>query len=89
MYRDKFEAVVDIYIMNDSAGSRRIFDSESLEGTEPARLGEAAQLSRNTLTFRKGFYFVRIVAYEESPEVSKAILALGKVVDGKLGPGKR
>ena len=88
-YRDKFEAVVDIYVMNASAGSRRIFDSESSAGTEPARLGAAAQLSRNTLTFRKGIYFVRIVAYEGSPEVSKAILALGKAVDGKLGPGKR
>ena len=88
-YRDKFEAVVDIYVMNASAGSRRIFDSESSAGTELARLGDAAQLSRNTLAFRKGIYFVRIVAYEGSPEVSKAILALGKAVDGKLGSGKR
>lgn len=88
-YKDKFDAVVDVYVMNASAGSRKIFDSESSAGTEPARVGEAAQLSRNTLTFRKGIYFVRIVAYEDSPEVSKALLALGKAVDGKLGPGKR
>jgi hypothetical protein len=38
------------------------------------------------LTFRKGPYFVRLTAYQEDPEVGKALLELGRAVEKKLSP---
>ena len=46
----------------------------------PVTLGDDARLYGQSLVFRKGRYLTRIVAYDESPEVQPAILALGRAV---------
>jgi hypothetical protein len=88
-YRDKVEAVTDVYVMAASEGARKIFDSESSVGSKPVRIGPSAdgRLSRASLTFHKGPYFVRVVAYEEVPEVGDALMALGRAIEKRLAAG--
>jgi hypothetical protein len=38
------------------------------------------------LTFRQGPYFVRIVAYEDSPEIAKGLTDLAHAVSSRLSP---
>jgi hypothetical protein len=83
-YRDKIEAVADIYVMKAPEGARKIFDSESSVGSQPLQLGDSARLFPATLTFRKGPYFVRLVAYQEDPEVGKALTELAGAIERKL-----
>ncbi len=83
-YRDKIDAVADIYIMKAPEGTKRIFDSESSLGSQRIQLGDDARLFPATLTFRKGAYFVRLVAYQEDPEVGKALTELAGAIERKL-----
>ena len=84
-YREKIEAVADVYVMARDEGARKIFDSESSVGSKPIQIGDAARLSRASLTFHKGPYYVRLVAYEEAPEVADGLVALGRAIDNRLG----
>jgi hypothetical protein len=84
-YHDKVEAVADIYIMKAPEGARKIFDSESSDGSQRVQLGEDARLFPASLTFRKGPYFVRLTAYQEAPEVGKALVELGRGIERRLG----
>lgn len=83
-YRDKIDAVADIYIMKAPEGTKRIFDSESSAGSQRIQLGDDARLFPATLAFRKGPYFVRLVAYQEDPEVGKALTELAGAIERKL-----
>ncbi len=87
-YQDKFDAVADIYVMASPQGAGKVFDSESSVGSQATELGDAGRLYGASLTFRKGPYFVRLVAYGEAPEVGKALLQLGRAIEGKLGKQK-
>jgi len=73
--------------MKASEGARKIFDSESSVGSKPAQIGEAGRLSRASLTFHSGPYFVRLVAYEEAPELPDALMALGQAIEKRLEAG--
>ncbi|MEN6536560.1 MAG: DUF6599 family protein [Bryobacteraceae bacterium] len=86
-YKGKTDAVVDIYVMGTAEGSRKVFDSESGEGSIPVALGDAGRLYAASATFRHGRYFVRLTAYENAPEIGNALMALGKAVDSRLGHG--
>ena len=83
-YKEKIEAAADIYVMSAPEGARKIFDSESSVGSEPFALGDAARLSKGSLTFRRGPYLVRLVAYQEDPSVGNALVELGRAIEKKL-----
>jgi hypothetical protein len=83
-YQGKIEAVADIYVMKAPEGAKKIFDSESSVGSQPVQLGDSARLFPATLTFRKGSYFVRLVAYQEDPEMGKALTELARAIEQKL-----
>jgi hypothetical protein len=83
-YGKNIEAVADIFIMSAAAGAARVFESQPATGNQPIQLGDAARLYKGSLTLRKGRYFVRLVAYQDAPEVSEALLALGRAIAGKL-----
>ncbi len=83
-YQDKTEAVADIHIMAAPEGATKIFESESSAGSQPVQLGDAGRLYGASLTFRKGPYFVRLVAYQSAPETGKALLELARAIEGKL-----
>jgi len=83
-FGDKLQATVDLYTFSSSDGAKAILESEPAMGAQTPALGDAARLFAQSLTFRKGFYLVRIVAYQDSPEVAPALLNLGQATEKKL-----
>jgi len=85
-YKDKFDAVADIHIMQAPEGAKKIFDSDSAVDSENLDLGDAGRRWQGSLTFTKGRYYVRLTAYEqEDPEVGKALEALARAIEQRLG----
>jgi len=70
--------------MSDVAGARKIYDAESAEGRQPLAIGDAGCYAKGCLTFRQGPYFVRLVAYEDSSEMAKALEALARALCSRL-----
>lgn len=83
-FKDQLQVTVDIYTMSSPAGAKTIFESEPAMDAKTPPLGDAARLFSQSLTFRKGRFLVRMVAYQDSPEVSPALFALGQVIERKL-----
>jgi len=84
VYQGKVEATVDVYVMSAAGGAQKILDSEPSNSSRAVQVGDAGRLYRGSLTFRKGRYFVRVVAYEESPDLGDALVALGHGLEGRL-----
>jgi len=83
-YGEKVEAVADVYVMSAPGGAQKILDSEAPNGSQAVQVGDAGRLYQGSLTFRKGRYFVRVVAYEESSDVGTALVALGHGIESRL-----
>jgi len=83
-YQGKTDAVADIYIMKNAAGAKTMLESESEVGSQTVRVGTAGRLYGTSVTFRQGRYFVRLVVYEEAPEMSQALVELGRGIQPKL-----
>ena len=83
-YQGKVEAVVDVYTLTSGDGASRFFDSEPARNAKPVSLGNGARLYGQSLIFHKGRYLVRIVAYDQSPEVQQRILELGRGLAERL-----
>lgn len=83
-FKDKIQVTVDVYSMSTTAGEKSIFESEPAMDAQTPPIGDAARLYSQSLTFRKGPYLVRVVAFQDSPEVSAALLNLGRAVEKKL-----
>ncbi len=81
-YQSNFDAVADLFIMKNAEGARRVFESQPSVGAKPLQLGDEARLYTGSVTFRKGPYFVRLVAY--NPQAGDALIELGKAIEGKL-----
>lgn len=81
-YGDSVEATADVHCMRDAAAARRIFDSESPLGSRPVQVGEAARHYGASLTFRRGRYFVRLVADTDS--APDALTELARALDRRL-----
>ena len=80
----EIEAVADVHVMGTLDGARKIMESEPAVGSQAVQLGDAGRLYGVSLTFRKGRYFVRLVAYQDAPQVGGALLELGRAIDSKL-----
>ena len=83
-YKGQLEAVVDVYTMGDSAGARKILEAGQTKDAKGVQLGDAAVAYDQSVTFRKGPYLVRIVAYESTPEGPQALIALAHGVEARL-----
>jgi hypothetical protein len=83
-FSDQTQAVADVYTMSTADGAKSIFESEPAVGAASAPIGDAARLYSQSLVFRKGPYLVRIVAYQASPRLQQALLALGRGIQSKL-----
>ena len=83
-FNGKTDATVDVYVMGNAAGAQKIYDSESAEGSQPLTMGDAGRYAKGSLTFRQGPYFVRLVAYEDTPEIATALTALAHALSRKL-----
>ncbi|MGA2115884.1 MAG: DUF6599 family protein [Bryobacteraceae bacterium] len=84
-YGDATEAVADIHLMNASGGARSIFESEPSSGSRPLTLGDAGRSYGQSLTFRRGLFFVRLTAYQDTPETERALASLGQAIEQRLG----
>ena len=85
-FKDQFQVTVDIYTMSTADGAKTVFESEPAMDAKTPALGDAARLFAQSLIFRKGPYLVRMVAYQDSPEVTQAMVKLGLAVEKKLSP---
>ena len=83
-YKGQLEAVVDVYTMGDSAGATKILEAGQNKDAKSVQLGDAAVAFEQSVTFRKGPYLVRIVAYEAAPDGPQALQALAHGVEAKL-----
>jgi hypothetical protein len=81
---DQTQVVADIYTMSNAAGTQKIFESEPAGTAKNAEVGEASRLYKQSLTFRKGQYLVRIVAYQDAPQLEQRMVVLGKAIERKL-----
>ena len=83
-YRGTVEAVADIYIMRSAGGARTIFETESASGSRPIVIGDAGRSFGQSITFCRGRYLVRLVAFEDTAGTEKALLALAQAIDARL-----
>ena len=83
-FKNKVDAVVDIYTMGNAEGAAKIFESEPAGDARPVQLGDGARLYGQSLVFHKGSNLVRIVTYEESAETPQAIVQLGGSIERRL-----
>ena len=88
-FKGRVDAVADIHFMSSAQGPGKLLAAESSEGSKPARIGDEARLFPASLVFRKGRYLVRVVAYEEAPEMGNALMELGQAIDKKLQTQRR
>jgi hypothetical protein len=82
--KDQTQVVADIYAMSSATGAQKIFESEPAGTAKNAGVGEASRLFKQSLTFRKGEYLVRIVAYQEAPQLEQEMVELGRAIERKL-----
>jgi len=83
-YQGQLEAVVDVYTMGDSAGAIKILEKGQTKDAKSVQLGDAGIAYAQSVTFRKGPYLVRIVAYESTSDGPQALVALAHGVEAKL-----
>jgi ferredoxin len=83
-YGDAVEAVADIYLMEAPRGAAAIFESEPSSGSRPVALGDAGRSYGQSLTFRQGAFFVRLVAYEDTPQTERALVSLAQAIAARL-----
>jgi hypothetical protein len=83
-FQGNLEAVVDIYTMGDAAGARKILEAGQSSDAKPVQLGDEAVAYAQSVSFRKGPYLVRIVAYESTPDAQQALMALAQSIASKL-----
>lgn len=83
-YHRQLEAVVDVYTMGGPDGARAILDRGQTRDAQAVRLGDEGLQYSQSVSFRKGPYLVRIVAYESSPDAAQALLALAHGVEANL-----
>jgi len=83
-YQGQLEAVVDVYTMGNAAGARKILETGQTRDAKAIQLGDAGVAYAQSVTFRKGPYLVRIVAYESTPGTPQALQALAHAVEAKL-----
>ncbi len=84
-YRDTVETVADIYLMDAPQGAASVFESEPSAGSRPVALGDAGRSYGQSVTFHQGAFFVRLTAYQDTPQTEAALVSLGQAIERKLG----
>ena len=84
LYQGSIEAAADVHRMADPAGAAKIFDSEPPAGSRTIPLGDAGHSYGQSLTFRKGPFFVRLTAFQDSSGVEVALVNLARGIEARL-----
>jgi NAD-dependent dihydropyrimidine dehydrogenase PreA subunit len=83
-YGDTVEAVADIHLMDTPQAAAAIYESESSVGSRPVALGDAGRSYGQSLTFHRGAFFARLVAYQDTPQTGQALVSLGQAIERRL-----
>ena len=83
-YQSRLEAVVDVHTMGNADGARRILANAQAGDAKTIPLGDGGLAYAQSVTFRKGAYLVRIVAYQSYADGPQAMMALAHSVESKL-----
>jgi len=83
-YKGQLEAVVDVYKMSGPDGAQTILEHGKTKDAKVISVGEEALQYAQSVTFRKGPYIIRIVAYEAGSQTSDALVALAHGVEANL-----
>lgn len=83
-FQGKIEATVDVYTMGGAAGARQILETGQTGDAKSLSLGDAGIAYAQSVSFRKGPYLVRVVAYDAAPGTQEALIALAHGVEAKL-----
>jgi hypothetical protein len=83
-YQSRLEAVVDVHTMGNADGARRILANAQAGDAKTIQLGDGGLAYAQSVTFRKGAYLVRIVAYQSYADGPQAMMALAHCVESKL-----
>ncbi len=83
-WADQIDAVVDLYTMKSPEAAAKIWNGESASGSRPIEVGDAGRHYGSSLTFRKGRYFVRLVAFGNDARIAEAMETLARAVAGEL-----
>jgi hypothetical protein len=81
-FQDRVDTNADVYMMKSAEGAKKVFEAEPATGSAPLVVGDAGRLYQGSVTFRKGSYFVRLVAMAECP--AEALTALAKGIGGRI-----
>ena len=83
-YQGQLEAVVDVYTMGGPDGAQTILERGQTKDAQTIKVGDQGLQYAQSVTFRKGAYLVRIVAYESSASAPQALVALAHGVEANL-----
>lgn len=83
-FQGKLEAVVDVYTMAGPDGAQTILERGQTKDAQSVHLGDEGLQYSQSVSFRKGPYLVRIVAYQSSAATSQALLVLAHGVEANL-----
>lgn len=83
-YHGQLEAVVDVYTMGGPEGAQTILERGRTKDAQSVQIGDEGLQYSQSVTFRKGQYLVRIVAYESSAATPQALMALARGVEANL-----
>lgn len=83
-YQGQLEAVVDVYTMGGPDGAKTILERGQTKDAQTVKLGDQGLQYAQSVTFRKGPYLVRIVAYQSSSTTPQALMSLAHQVETNL-----
>lgn len=83
-YQSRLEAVVDVHTMGTADGAQKILSGVQAGDASTIPIGDGGVAYSQSITFRKGIYLVRIIAYQSYAEGPKALLALAHGVESRL-----
>ncbi len=83
-FNDKVDATADVFVMAKPQGAKKIFDSDSAAESQALQIGDGGRTSKGSLTFHQGPFYIRVIAYEDSREVSQALADLARAISNRL-----
>ena len=76
--------MVDVYTMGGPDGAQTILERGQTKEVQAAHVGDEGLQYAQSVSFRKGPYLVRIVAYQSSASAPQALMALAHGVEANL-----
>jgi hypothetical protein len=83
-FQGQLEAVVDVYTMGGPDGAQTILERGQTKDAQSVHLGDEGMQYAQSVSFRKGQYLIRIVAYQSSASTPQALMALAHGVEANL-----